>query len=252
MKYISFDVGIKNLAYAIIDISGSSITSSSIIHDWNILCLEEKYTCNICNKKASYHKNKTEFYCGIHVKSKGYITEYIKTSMTVEDAKFYAKKYKVDISSCKYKKNIIASLKEKQAYLIKSRKKTHPLVCHGFSLYYQLEEVLQSHSNSIDYVIIENQMTSKMRVIQAMLVQYFIGKGIQENRIICISPSKKLYKIKESTTYKERKQWSNEITQNILKEHQLYHYWETFVASSKKKDDLSDAFLQCIAYIEKK
>ena len=40
MKYISFDVGIKNMAYCVFDCSGSK--ESPHIVDWNILNLMDK------------------------------------------------------------------------------------------------------------------------------------------------------------------------------------------------------------------
>ena len=80
MKLISFDVGIKNMAYCILDLQGSQLN----INNWGILNLMDdeniSYTCDCknkpknkktpptnCSKKAKYHKN-DKYYCEKHAK----------------------------------------------------------------------------------------------------------------------------------------------------------------------------------------
>ena len=251
MKYISFDVGIKNLAYILMDIPNHTFDTSSTIIDWNILNIEEKPICMKCKKNAIYSIIDT-YYCGKHGKSSPYIMESIRYSSNLSILKELCKKYKLDVSSCKVKKDFVQLLKQKQLKKIKIDCSLHPMVKHGSSLNRQLNSILETHIESLDKIIIENQMTSKMRIIQGMLVQYFIGKGIPEKDIICITANKKLHMIQTKTTYKERKELSKEITYKLLEENQKIDNWNTFVKSSSKKDDLADSFLQCIAYIQKK
>lgn len=251
MKYISFDVGIKNLAYVLMDIPNETFDESSIIIDWNILNIEEKPICMKCKKNAMYTIH-NHFFCGIHAKSSSYIMDSIRYSSNISILKELCEKYTLDISLCKVKKDYIHLLKQNQLKKIKVDSSLHPMVKHCSSLNRQLNGILELYNKSIDKIIIENQMTSKMRIIQGMIIQYFIGKGIPEKDIICITANKKLHMIQSKTTYKERKELSKEITYKILEENQKIKDWNTFVKLSPKKDDLADCFLQCIAYIEKK
>jgi hypothetical protein len=82
MSIISFDIGIKNMAYCVFDASGSVI-------DWNISNLmdrepdaktctvlnapkSKKVTATICGKKAKYEKNGV-CYCQTHAKSSSFL-----------------------------------------------------------------------------------------------------------------------------------------------------------------------------------
>ena len=74
MLFLSIDVGMKNLAYCIIEYN----TQIKIKH-WGIinLCNDKKYICNGKGKKGACTKNgkyiNTDFkcYCKIHAKNKG-------------------------------------------------------------------------------------------------------------------------------------------------------------------------------------
>ena len=80
MKFISFDVGIKNMAYCVFDCSGSE--NLPCIIDWNVLNLmdkEDEYYCNattksgkICNKKGKYTKD-NHIFCQTHAKKSDYL-----------------------------------------------------------------------------------------------------------------------------------------------------------------------------------
>ena len=97
MKLISFDIGIKNMAYCVFTVDGSTIGPSTPCHvqDWNIINLMEientiVYTCTctlttktkpkskdkihtngiskICGKRATYEKNGA-YFCEKHAKT---------------------------------------------------------------------------------------------------------------------------------------------------------------------------------------
>jgi hypothetical protein len=88
MKIISFDVGIKNLAYCIFSIENPG--SPIIIENWNVLNLlddnpdvarcncslvnkkKSDKTVNICGKKAKFKKNEMH-YCEKHAKLSGFL-----------------------------------------------------------------------------------------------------------------------------------------------------------------------------------
>ena len=70
MKLLSFDVGIKNLAYCLIDITDDKQYS---IKKWDVinLCNEPCQFCTHCKKKAFFSKNSIN-YCKIHAKKTEY------------------------------------------------------------------------------------------------------------------------------------------------------------------------------------
>ena len=114
MKIISFDVGIKNLAYCIFNIENPG--SPIIIQDWNVLnLLDDKpdvVTCNcqlvnkkktdktinICGKKAKFKKNE-KHYCEKHAKLSGFFLPNKECSpsslkkMKIEELKDLGNKY---------------------------------------------------------------------------------------------------------------------------------------------------------------
>jgi hypothetical protein len=99
------------------------------------------------------------------------------------------------------------------------------------------------YTDDITHVCIEQQMTSKMRIISYMIAQYFIGKNINTEVIMCNA----CYKLKgletDKTNYDERKKNSVKHMLHFLDE-PIYEDWKTFFNMNKKQDDLSDAFLQ--------
>ena len=74
MLFLSIDVGMKNLAYCIIDYN-----EEIEIKHWGIinLCNDKKYICNgksknkACNKNGKYINKDFKCYCKIHAKDKG-------------------------------------------------------------------------------------------------------------------------------------------------------------------------------------
>ena len=206
MKLISFDVGIKNMAYCIFDISGQlSITA------WNVLNLLEEEpvteTCSQtipgktkkvlpkpCTKLGKYKKN-GQFYCEKHAKGSTFIIPTKKNSMVS------LKKLKVDeliklgnslflfmdvANMPKLKKDILDKLGEfyeKNSFETIIKKKTKnaseiDLITIGKNM----KDLLNATENidEITHVVIENQISpiaNRMKTIQGMLAQYFIMKN---------------------------------------------------------------------------
>jgi hypothetical protein len=206
MKLISFDVGIKNMAYCIFDISGQlSITG------WSVLNLLEEEplteTCSQiipaktkkvlpkpCTKLAKYKKN-GQCYCEKHAKSSTFIVPNKKNSMVS------LKKLKVDeliklghsfllfmdvVNLPKLKKDILEKLVEfyeKNSFELIVKKKTKnaseiDLITIGKNMKELLN--ITNGIEEITHVVIENQISpiaNRMKTIQGMLAQYFIMKN---------------------------------------------------------------------------
>ena len=240
MKTISFDIGIKNMAYCIFDCS-----SSIDILDWKVLNLNEentiiKETCNaviagrkqtnkICGKKAKYRKD-SQCYCETHAKSSKYL-------LPTKDNQFtQIKKQKVDdvlkwgnqhflFLEKDVKRSKTSMLDEVQQYLDKNcletitYKKTKnasqvDLIVIGKSMKTMLDKV--KVLPEITHVIIENQISpiaNRMKTIQGMLAQYFIMRN-EQCAIEFISSANKLKQFPsvQSENKKTKKPDSSEIT----------------------------------------
>ena len=270
MKILSFDVGIKNLAYCMISISDCS--KNYIIDDWGVIDLTN--SCNklcgyqlkskkkenkICKNNAKFHKN-GKYYCNTHANK----CEYKKPTLELNKKKLKKMAYKKlkilmdkhDISYDKLKskteclEKVYAEMEE--SYLDPIEKKNAnaiDLVQFGISLKHNLIRVFKN--KKIDVVLIENQIgpiALRMKTLQGMIMQHFIERGIYNIKSINSNNKLKHY-TKEKTTYVQRKKMSIDITKKLLLDNKDLNIWmETFI-KSKKKDDLADCFLQCKWYI---
>ena len=218
MKLLSFDVGIKNLAFCQLD------TSNKNILDWGIINISIDPTCDHIHKGKCCDKTATKIIkstglklCTSHTKLKSY-----------KDTKMNNIK-KIDNSMFHLGKNIIKLLDEKKHFL------------------------------ESEVVIIENQPALKnptMKSIQMILYSYFLMKdSIKDIQMINARNKLKAYKgpkipcdIKE--TYKRNKYLAIKYTDIMIRENdkidKVYH---VLYDTSKKKDDLSDAYLQGIFFI---
>lgn len=148
------------------------------------------------------------------------------------------------------KKDLIQQLKSKQAMPIEKPKaaKNVSLIDIGKGIVNQLSSLDVDYAKL--YVLIENQISpiaTRMKSIQAMITQFFIMKGAKQ--IHFISPTQKLqvFPNKKKLSYNQRKKESISIVKLLLGEHHLSKILE----QHDKKDDLADAFLQGIVWIQK-
>jgi hypothetical protein len=221
MNLISFDIGIKNMAYCIFSIDPSNNLS---IMDWNVLNLmdieEPTPTCSCknipkskkaiptnCSSKAKYHKNNA-FFCEKHAKSSPFLI--LKPlnlkKMKLEELIKFGNSHLLfmdneNIGKKPLKKSqIIDKIDEflkKQALepIIKKKSKTAneiDLIKIGKNMKNSLNRVLETIE--ISNVIIENQMSpiaNRMKTIQGMLAQYFIIRD-ENIAIDFVSSSNKL------------------------------------------------------------
>jgi hypothetical protein len=114
------------------------------------------------------------------------------------------------------------------------------------------------HIAGITHVIIENQISpiaNRMKTVQGMLAQYFIMRvpGCQiefissANKLKAFIPKKE--QEEKSGVYSQHKRDGVYYTSQVLQQNAFISCWQEHVNSSKKKDDLADAFLQGIWYL---
>lgn len=290
MRSISFDIGIKNMAYCILDIS-----SHLIIKDWAVLNLMaaepvvQVCTCSTSNKSkknplvkpclklAKYTKN-CQFYCDKHAKA--------ETQFMIPQKQFLAsnlKKQKVqelihlgkthgleNLTDLKKDKivEVLARHFDQRCFqpIIAVKSKTAgetDLIQIGRNMKEQLDRIDRIENlTNIQYVVIENQISpiaNRMKTIQGMLAQYFIMKA-PHCHIEFVSSS---HKLKQFVQVSENKLTTNSYKQNkadgihyctkLLEKNAELAGSQMFAEStSKKKDDLADCFLQGLWYFKHK
>jgi hypothetical protein len=269
MQIISIDVGIKNLAYCIIDIDTSTNSEYKIIK-WDSInlcgedmkCLVQTEKGKVCNKKATYSKNNID-YCLTHAKKTSYMIPNKELSfpsikkMKIDNLISLAEKYHIHLNDDNKKKDTI--LKTILDYIsinafdIIGKKSANQLdlVTIGISMKNEFDKIMPT--TNIEHVIIENQISpiaNRMKTIQGMIAQYFIMKGIQQVSFVSAMNKLKSFTINnEKTEYKDRKKMGVTITGGIL---EFYNNkeWLIFFKGHKKKDDLADSFLQGIWFLQ--
>lgn len=276
MLILSFDVGIKNLAYSIIKYNEDDKTIK--ILEWKVINLlkdvfDNQKKCDKCVKVAHFKSKNDEFhFCKKHKKN-------IDKEKPLQLEKFDKKLDKCSLDKCKKKvkylcngKKICAShkvllLKEyNQNYKLQ---KIKVLNCKNYPINDLLIKIINIfderflHFLLVDIVLIELQPVLKgprMKTISNHIYSYFLINGVcnsklNMNNVYYINASNKLKFVKENTIvetkkYKNRKKTAilNTIyVLDILDNKEITNLFNL----SKKKDDLSDCFLQCLYFLEK-
>lgn len=270
MKILSIDVGIKNLAYCLIEVVD---VANYRILQWDVinLCGSAEETCNViakkgkCSHKAKYYKNEN-LYCLVHAKKSQFLMPTPSSNFTLSKLKSYkvsellviANQFNIELTNNENKQQIIDTISSymntHQLENSKSSTKsanTMNLVSIGIELNKQLNKHIPN-LDDLDHVIIENQIgpiAIRMKSIQGMITQYFIMKNI--TNITFVSSANKLKRfIDKKTTYDERKKIGINITKDILAEKSSE--WLHVVTTHKKRDDLADSFLQGLWFLENK
>jgi len=228
MRIVSIDVGIKNLAYCIME--SSSTDNSFNIIKWDVinLCGEEmKCNCQLiekvekvkknkngikkpvvdkvdklCTKKAVYSKNQN-YYCKTHVKkqddfiiptSKLSINKFKK--MKLVELQELCVNYKIEYPvGCKKEimvSKVLSYMQNKFLDTIgKQSANAMTLIDVGIAIRKEMDKL--PLMLSVDRIIIENQISpiaNRMKTIQGMIAQYFIMNN--KTDIAFISSANKL------------------------------------------------------------
>jgi hypothetical protein len=291
MKVLSWDVGIINLAYCMIEY----IENDWKIIDWGIINLtnRQKYKCINCGKNASCYTNLDNneiYYCKKHLPKDLNPPEFEHVFIEKNDAicSWQTEKSKCK-SKCKYmctdneyKNNYYCRSHAKtiykrieNRYSIKNIKKKSVGSLPIENLKLKLINILDTHKNflQVDIVLIENQPSMKnpkMKAISSTIFDYFMIRGLVDkditNSIINIvkfmSPSNKLKLADEGDTKKLVKLKGNDAkTYKLTKSLGIkycsemikpYDKWVNLFNSYKKKDDLADSFLQGMYYFNER
>jgi len=279
MKVISFDVGIKNLAYCLFE----TTDARPHIADWKVLSLlgEEQpihkclhittktakkiTTQTPCSRLAKY--SQTECYlCDKHAKAQ---TEWLmpeprfKTvkKMKLEDLSAIAKEFGVDTSGKKpdILKNVERHLAQKCLVSVKHKTQSAgeaDLISLGHAMKRVFKDILPE---DISVVLIENQISplaNRMKTVQGMLAQYFIMR-YENIRIEFISSANKLKMFsKEIKETKEKETKEKETKEKETKEKETKEKEEDVpkeqTQSQKYKEHKKDGVFYCEQVLNEK
>jgi len=270
MKILSIDVGIKNLAFCLFEKPQDS--SHFNITKWDVVNIseEETLTCcheekNVfCNKPAKFSKD-DKCFCLKHSKKQPFQipTSELKPSyinkQKVQKLHDIADKYKIAYDKPIKKPGLVSLINQ---YVLQTCFKevkttnasTVDLIKIGLNMKIKFNNLF-SNEGTIDYVIIENQISpiaNRMKTIQGMIVQYFIMSNIKVDFFEFISASNKLKDCiipEVKTSYANRKKLGIARCLEIISNDPKFNEKVNYFNIHKKKDDLADSFLQGMWFI---
>jgi hypothetical protein len=272
MKILSIDVGIKNLAFCLFD--KSLELEQFKVTKWGVIDLSEEETLKcgfseknaLCNKPAKFKKD-DKCYCVKHSKKQAFQIPGSEQKQSFINKQKISKLYEIaNNNNIKYEPKIKKSdlvkminlYMEKIYFVPVESKKANEvdLFNIGINIKNKFNEMFKDEVK-IDYVIIENQigpLAIRMKTIQGMIVQYFIMSNLNVDYIEFISASNKLKDcdIKDKEKYSDRKKLGIAKCLGILTTEVRFNEYIHFFNGHKKKDDLSDSFLQGLWFISNK
>ena len=215
MNYLSFDVGIKNLAYC-------CLTPEKKILQWGILNLNDNPQCQMkkrkqCEKQSSYIIDQKDYYCSVH--SKGFTKK---------------KKLNTNYDLCKLSQKCIEKLRtidmtniqhviiENQPALKNPTMKSIQMIIYTFFI---LEGLMNEESTVTNVQMINAR--NKLKVYDGPLIECKLKGKYAQNKYLSVEYTKHM------------------ICDECESIRSIYN-------ESKKKDDLADCYLQGIYYIQKK
>jgi hypothetical protein len=258
MYILAFDMGIRNLAYCLADISGKEFT----IEDWNnydLLAGTDSQAASrcVCGGPPSWTDISANMWCKRCVKAKrvGLCGLPDGTKLTIAGLKLLATKENWSVSAKPKKEDYMAILQQK--YLL-------PYIKPKGTIKTDLVKILECIEVMLDKTLavfakaeiirIENQPVfdaPTMKSVQMILFTLLIHRLRKEHgwkgSVVFVHASKKTEEAQETVdaaggTYKARKDTAEALVLSKLS----LGKWRDYFTSRKKRSDLADALLMCL------
>jgi len=258
MHILSFDMGIRNLAYCLADVSGQAFT----IEDWNNYDLlagtdaQAASRCS-CGGPPSWTDISQNMWCKRCVKAKRAILSGLPdgTKLTIAGLKLLAVKEGWSICAKPKKEDYMVILQEK--YLLpyikpKGTMKTDLVKILEY-IEIMLDKTLPIFSKA-SIIRIENQpvfdaptMKSVQMILFTLLIHRLRKEYSWKGSVMFVHASKKTEEAQETVdaaggTYKARKDTAEALVLSKLP----VGKWRDYFTSRKKRSDLADALLMCL------
>lgn len=248
MKLVSFDIGLRNLSVCVM--TGKSRSDVSIQY-WDVIDVMaegaglEKLLCHKCKKPANW-TNGTLYSCTRHCQK----TKCTKASLqkkTIEVLKQEASSQNLEGTT---KKELVDNLYKHYSSTAWKRCVKSSRQGSVVDLAPAIAKSLESRRDiwrNADWVIFEQQPDKRMMAVQAMMHMWFVCQGFNCKGVSAVHKLTNMVTLEDKTkTYAGRKKTG------ILHATALIptESWKAFMLSHTKKDDLCDAFLQSIWFLE--
>jgi hypothetical protein len=242
MKIISWDVGIRNLAYSVIEYDEYNNENNKLLY-WNIINLiPDNNHCYISTCKKPVVQS-----CAYYGKSVCWCEKHnnIYKSLLIANGKNDSLTKPINVKTINCNNINIDDLRG--GMIKKLDMEILPLV----------------YKENINYFLIENQPTLKnprMKAIADTLYTWALIRCIMDSKITTslhlISPSNKLKKYAEEllsaeNKYRSTKLKSIDVVNDYLNNNKL-DTWKLYLSKFTKKDDLCDALLQGFYWINER
>lgn len=250
MRLISFDVGLRNLAYCVLE--GTSRHDLKI-DGWGLIDIMAEMggldnpLCYKCKKPACWKQNQT-YSCTRHKGTSG--SSYPKTTlMKKSKEELLLLGNSLNISG-KTKKELVDQLYTHYSGNVWKRcvksAKQGSVVDLAPAIAKSLQNRLPTWKNA-DLVVFEQQPDKRMLCVQGMLHMWFVTQGFRCKGVSAVHKLTNMITLDDSTkTYKGRKKTGIVHAAELVPTEEL----KTFMMKHPKKDDLADCFLQGLWILE--
>ena len=259
MKVLSIDIGIKNLAFVILEHDENKEEFN--IEKWNVINLCNKIpNCSSCIKPAKFCKD-CNFFCTKHSKNTEYKIPTINTKtlpkQNLKNIISIANDNNIEFDKSISKNELIKLIEDhinntclNVIEILNSNDIN--LIDLGINLKKEFNELFTNIDlHTIDIIILENQISpiaNRMKTIQGMIAQYFIDCNNYNIEFMSAANKLKLFNNSKKTTYSERKKLGIQYTRELLLKKNMISHLEYF-NKNNKKDDLADCLLQGVYYL---
>lgn len=283
MRLLSFDVGIKNMAYCLFDIEGVAVS----VLDWNVVNLMDKEpetklcteimtnkskknkVVKVCGKKAKWTKESLSLcLCEKHAKTSSFLIPNKQYSpanlkkLRIDELRQLAVSRLLPITDQMRKPELLSLVTDffsgvslepiKVSKVVASEL---DLITIGRNLKREFDQI--ELFQTVTHIIVENQISpiaTRMKTIQGMLTQYFIMRHDDSIVIEFLSSAGKLkgFEKQNETVESEYAQHKKDAVFYCSRflESERFCAW-SHVLETRKKDDLADCFLQGIHWMKR-